>query len=79
MYTEASGQFPPGQPVIASMQTEPALRHNYNHVCINFWYHMFGGLGLMGSLAVKYTENGLSDTVWRKSGRLVRRLGAQTS
>ena len=67
MYTEASGEFRPSQSLVAVMQTEPALKHNSNQVCVRFWYHMYGSL--MGNLSVQFMVNGNRKTVWKKSGK----------
>ena len=67
MYTEASGEFRPNQSLVAVMQTEPALKHNSNQVCVRFWYHMYGSL--MGNLSVQFMVNGNRKTVWKKSGK----------
>ena len=66
MYTEAS-DIHVSRSAYTRMQTEPALRHNYDHVCVQFWYNMYGKT--MGTLSVFYMEEGKRDrSVWRRSG-----------
>ena len=65
MYTEASNvkSF-----TTARLQTEPAIRHNNNRVCVRFWYHMYGDS--MGVLSVIYMEGGRRDrSVWTRNGK----------